>query len=1005
MTKKLLFRTFRAALTILLTSGCLWAQTTVTGKISDENGQPVPGVNIIEKGTTTGTSSNTEGHYTTTTLSENAVLIFSFVGYVTQEVPVNNRNTIDIQLSPDTKQLGEIVVVGYGTQQKKDLTGSIASADLAAFKESPNVSILQSLKGSLPGLTIGQTNQAGQEAAINIRGTSTLNGNTNPLIIVDGIIFNGRLSDINPSDVASADVLKDPSSKAVYGSQAANGVILITTKTGKVGQKPSITYSGSYAASSPTIRARLLDRDAYLQKVRDIEYLDAYTEASGYTEKNPDWDFSNSEMWSVQLAGIAAQNNIDWWGSLTQPALITNHSLEISGGSDKASYFLAGGYTNEKGYIKNDNYKRYTLRLNLDTQVADFLTVGSNLSGTISDFSGDSPTMARITGTTPLVSPTDENGEYVINPVGDLNLNPFLAYTNDNYEVQSRLVANLYAVLQVPGISGLSYRLNFGNNLKFFKDYGSSIYDAGRTGAAYKNDANQYEQTLDNIVNFSRSFGKHKLDLTAVYGYNTGRYDRTAATGSNFTDLDLSYNNLGLAAIQTITSSAWKEALLYQVMSAAYNFDGKYLLKGTLRRDGYSGFSKKHKTAVFPSIGFGWVVSEEGFFDVPAIRFLKIRGSYGENGNKAERYSSLARIVTADGSKYVFGDGGSTAIGRSINTLANNDLRWERTRGINIGLDFELFGNKLDGNIEYYNSNTTDLLWSQALPETSGFSEVLTNLGKINNKGFEFMLHSTPVSNRIISWDVAVNFSSNRNKIVRLLNEDLDGDGNEDDLISSGLFIGKSIGTLYNYQASGIWNVGEEVMTGFLPGSYRVVDQDGDGKISPDNDRVFLGRSEPAFQFGVQNALTFNRFTLRFFVSAIQGGKNGYLSANHPTGNLGTKGNATNSNWFDFYQMWSPRTPDAKYPNPWVVSSVSSSARAFYQRNFVRLQDVSLAYNFDNNLISKIGARHLKLYISAKNPLTLTKWDGWDPETGQGITSTNAYPVMKSYSLGLELTF
>ena len=979
-----------------------WAQQKITGQVSDESGQPLPGVNVVERGTTTGSSTDANGSYTITTSGSNPVLVFSFVGYESQEIAVNNRSTISITLKTDNKLLNEVVVVGYGTQQKKDPTGAIASADLQAFKESPNVSILQSLKGSLPGLTIGQTNQAGQEASINIRGVSTLNGNTSPLIIVDGLIFNGRLSDINPSDVASVDVLKDPSSKAIYGSQAANGVILVTTKSGKTNQKPTITYSGSYATSTPTINTRLLDREGYLQKVRDINYYNAYTQGSGYTELNPTWDFVNSDMNPPLLAGIPAGNNYDWYGNLTQPALITNHSLGVSGGSDKTTYFLSAGYTGEKGFIKNDDYKRYTARLNLDTEVTNWLTIGANTSGTFTDLSGDAPNMGSIPVTSPLVLPTDENGNFIINPVGDANTNAFLPATNDNQDTRSRLVGNFYGIVRIPSIPELSYRLNFGNNVTFSKGFGSSIYGAGLTGSAYKNNAYQYEQTLDNILTYSKTLGKHSINTTAVYGYNTAKFERTAASGSGFSDLDLSFNNLALAEIRNIESSAWKEALLYQLVSATYNFDGRYLVKATVRRDGFSGFSKNNKTALFPSVGLGWVLSEESFFNVPLVDFLKIRGSYGENGNKVARYSSLAVVEAGEDSKYVFGEGSSTYIGRSVRTLANNDLKWERTKGINVGVDFAILKNRIDGNIEYYNSNTFDLLWSKVLPQTSGFAQVLSNLGQLNNTGFEFMLHGTPLITRSLNWDVTLNFSRNRNKVVSILGEDLDGDGKEDDLIASGLFIGRPIGTIYDYQVDGIYQVGDERPTGFEPGSYRVVDQDGDGKYTPANDRAILGNAEPAYSFGVQNTLSYNQFTLRFFINSIQGGQNGYLRANHPTGNLGTRGNATNSNWFDFYDYWSPRNPDAKYPTPWVGSPVGG--RAYYQRNFVRLQDISLSYNFDKKVTSKLKMQNLKLFVSGKNLLTLTQWDGWDPETGVGIDSRNSYPVMKSYSFGLEVS-
>lgn len=999
------------AYVLFFTAVAVASAQSISGKVTDEGGQPLPGVNVVEKGTTNGTTTSSDGTYSLRVGSSEAVLSFSFIGYTSKEESVGNRTTIDLTLSPSAESLEEVVVVGYGTQKRKDLTGAVASANLEAFRESPNVSILQSLKGSLPGLVIGQTNQAGQEASIQIRGTSTLNGNTSPLIIVDGLIFNGRLSDISPADVASVDVLKDPSSKAIYGSQAANGVILITTKTGRTNQKPTISYSGSYATSSPTVHAKLLDRDAFLTKVRDIEYLRAYTKESGYTEIDPTWDFTKTSLNPALVEGIAAGNDYDWYGNLTQPALITNHALSVAGGSEKTTYFLSTGYTGEKGFIKNDNYKRYTLRLNLDTEVTPWLTIGANTSGAFADFSGDAPDVGTIAKTAPVVLPRDANGDFVINPVGDANLNPFLNATNDNHEAQSRLVGNFYGIVRLPGVPGLSYRANFGNNLKFFNTYESSIYGAGRTGLAFKNNAMQYEQTLDNILNYTKTIGKHSINVTGVYGYNTLKFERTGATGQGFTDLSLSYNNLALAEIQRNESSAYGEKLLYQLLSASYNYGGRYLLKATVRRDGFSGFSANNKTALFPSVGLGWVLSEEPFFKVPGVDFLKIRGSYGENGNKVDRYSSLAVVQAGDNSKYVFGDGASTSIGRSVQTLANKDLKWERTRGINVGIDFAILKNRIDGNIEYYNSNTSDLLWSKILPQTSGFAQVLTNIGKLNNTGFEFLIHGQLVKTNNLSWDVSVNFSTNKNKIVSLLGEDRDGDGKEEDLIANKLFIGRSIGTVFDYQVDGVYNLTDERPTGFAPGSYRVIDQNNDGKIAPEDDRVVLGRTEPAYLFGIQNTVAYRQFALRFFINSTQGGKNGYFAPNYPDGGFNTPGNATNANWFDFYEYWSPRNPNAKYSNTWVNTPVPG-ARAYYQRNFVRLQDISLSYTFDKRITDKLKMQNLKVFVSGKNLLTITDWDGWDPEVsppnqnlGQGITSSYSFPVMKSYSFGLEVSF
>jgi TonB-dependent starch-binding outer membrane protein SusC len=987
----------------------LWSMSvsaqTIQGTVIDETNEPLLGASVTLEGTTKGSITDDKGNFTLdiTGADKNSNLVFSFIGFETQKTSIDGRTSINITLK-EGKTLSEVVVVGYGTQKKKDLTGAVATANLEAFKEAPNVSILQSLKGSLPGLTISQTNRPGQEASINIRGTSTLNGNTSPLIIVDGLIFNGRLSDINPTDVERVDVLKDPSSKAIYGSQAANGVVLISTKTGRVAQKPTVTYSGNYAVSNPTVNARLLNREEFLDKVRNIEYKNSYTQASGFKDRNPAWTFANSDFLPPNVAGEKTTNDFDWFNALTQPSLINSHSLGISGGSDKTTYFLSTGYTNEQGYITNDDYKRYTFRLNLDTEVAKWLTIGANTSGSFTDFSGDAPGMDNIVTTSPLVQPRDAAGNWVINPLGDVNVNPFLNSLADNKEVQSRLVGNLYAVVKIPGVTGLSYRINFGNNLKYFKNYSSSPYSAGRTGEAFKADATSYDQTLDNIVNYKKSFGNHNLDITGVYGYQTSTFNRSEARGQGLPDLTLSYNSLSLAELQKISSEAWDEALLYQVGSVAYNYSSKYLFKATVRRDGFSGFSKNNKTGIFPSVGLGWVVTEEPFFKIKGLDYLKIRGSYGENGNKVGRYSSLARIVSDDASKYVFGDGGLTSIGRSVSSLANEDLKWERTRGVNVGADFEILGGRVDGNVEYYNSDTYDLLWSKILPQVSGFSSILTNIGQLNNKGFEFLLHGAPLKKRDLRWDITVNFTQNKNKIVRLLGEDLNKDGVEDDLVASGLFIGKPIRTIYDYKVESVYGLDDTKIAGFEAGSYKIVDQDGDGKISADKDRVILGQRDPAYSFGIQNSLSFKGFTFRFFLNSFQGGKDGYLSANHLDGYNGTKGNASNSNSFNFAQYWSPANPTAQYSNPWV-GTPTPGARRFFQRNFTRLQDVSLAYSFDKGVLQKLNAQSMKIFVSGKNLLTLTDWDGWDPETGQGVSSYQPFPVMKSYAVGLELSF
>jgi hypothetical protein len=338
-------------------------------------------------------------------------------------------------------------------------------------------------------------------------------------------------------------------------------------------------------------------------------------------------------------------------------------------------------------------------------------------------------------------------------------------------------------------------------------------------------------------------------------------------------------------------------------------------------------------------------------------------------------------------------------MGQSISSLANNNLRWEKTKGLNFGLDFGLLGNRISGNIDYYNTVTTDLLWNVVIPNITGFSSVSSNVGKIKNQGIEFILSTTPVRTKNIEWDLNLNFASNTNKVISLLGEDKNNDGKEDDLVGSNLFIGESLGTIYHYQIDGIWQLGDNVMTGYQPGTYRIVDQNGDGKITADGDRVFLGRTEPAYTIGIQSRLTYKNITFRFFVNAIQGGKNSYLGANVPA-SLGSTGNFANLNTFN-YDLWSVSNPTGKYAAGWTAPQINPSP--YYSRSFVRLQDISLAYQFNSSLINKIGVKGLKLSVSGKNLLTSTKWDGWDPETGQGINS-DAYPVMKSLNVGLELS-
>jgi len=1008
--------TIRIILLLMLVFSVQWmnGQTSpVSGTVTDSQNVPLSWVNIVEKGTTNGVVTDFDGNYTISVSGSSAVLVFSYIGYEEKEVPVGSNTNVDVSLQEDLDALDEVVVVGYGTQRKQDLTGSIVSADLKQFQESPNTNILQSLQGSLPGVTIGSTETAGAEPNIQIRGRSTLNGSQDPLVVLDGVIYRGRLSDINPKDIKSVDVLKDPSSKAIYGAQAANGIVIVSTKKGKSSQKTTINFSTYLSVQTPTQSRRTLNREEYLTAARDTDWQNGYL-APDFTEVNPDWTIeNNTAFFPPLLEGLGKGTDFNWFDALTDPGYIRDHQLSIAGSSNKTSYYISAGLTSQEGWVLNDNYDRKTVRVNFDTQLYDWLQIGVNTFGSFSDFSGVSPNLSTLPAMSPLTQPKDENGEYIINPLGNSSVNPFLQTTSDDRDNLNNISAIFYASIDVPQVPGLNFRVNYSNNYRWSLRGNSDIYGAGLTGRASKQNTSTFDTSLDNILTYEKRFGtdeNHGFKATLVAGFNTVDFEQTRAVGTGFSNLALSYNSLEQAVIQQISSDAWTESYLAQTGRINYDYKRKYLLSASLRRDGFSGFAANNKTSLFPSIGLGWVVSKENFLmNSTFVDNLKLRGSYGVNGNLTSRYSSLARLEAPSSSRYLFGDGGTTINGQTVVSLANPDLKWERTKGINVGVDFALFDNKISGSVDYYKSKTYDLLWDFILPEISGFSSIRSNVGELENSGVEFALDFNPVHTDHFNWNFGVNFASNQNKINKLLGEDRNNDGKEDDLVANGLFIGESIGAVYSYEINGIYQIGDtDIPDGWVPGQYRLKDLDGDGAITPEGDKKIIGKTEPAYQFGIKNSLSYNNFTFNFFISSVQGGKNSYIQNNDPWSSpnfsYSTPTLAQSSNRFSDIDYWTPKNPGARFNSPGVSTPIYASH--YRDRSFIRLQDISLAYNMGSHLMEKIGLQNIKLYASGKNLLTFTDWDGWDPETGQGLGISNSgLPVMKSITFGLDISF
>jgi len=962
----------------------------VKGKVADAKGAPLPGVSVKVKGTNIASVTDQNGNFRMRVADKNVILTFSYTGFVTQEKDLSAGLELNVVLAEDNKNLTEVVVVGYGQQKKATVTGAIARANLESFRDAPNTNIGQSLQGAVAGLNVGPVTEAGNTPTIRVRGQNTLGGNQSALIILDGIQYNGNLSAINPDDIESIDVLKDASSTAVYGAQAANGVLLVTSRKGK--GEPRINFTTSYATQSPTSDLRPMNRAEYLEYVKALDLTKSYT--------NPNYvqpDITVIADGGVKNANGLLPNDFNWYDEGTNRGFINEYGLSVSGASDKINYLISANYTNQKGFLMNDLFKRKSARANIEGKVTDWLTVGVQTFAAFNNEDGAQPDRTTLMRTSPLLVPYDANGNLIVQPYStSQDNNPFGNSNIDNFDRHNFYFANLYSQVNFPFLEGLSYRVNFGNNGRTDNLYIANPYGASQTGSASKSTEQYYDYTLDNILTFNRKIDKHGITATLLYGSIDRRDEKTVATATGFTRLTLGYNNLGLGAVQNTASDGYRESLNYQMARINYTFDDRYIFTGTVRRDGFSAFSENNKYAVFPSASLGWIVTDESFFKVPAVQYLKIRAGYGVSGNQVQRYRSLDQVA-ASGYNYIFGDGNSnTQFGQRLRNLGNPNLRWEKTRELNVGADFTLFKGRLSGALDVYSRQTKDLLFNVNIPSVTGFETITSNIGGVSNKGIELTLTSTNINRGGFRWNTTFNFSRNVNKITELL-----GNG---DLVNSNLFIGHSINSFYDYVHNGIYNIGETIPAGYYPGTRRVVDTNGDGVVNT-QDRVIIGSSDPAFRFSVLNSFDFKNFTFSFFINSIQGGSKGYLGDNTQSLIL----NDNNIRWNNLagIDWWSPTNPNGEYPRSQV--SPTFNPRYFQSKSFVRLQDITLSYKFPEPMLKSMRMKGLSIFASGKNLVTWTDWKGWDPELSnddrQNGLTMGGKPLLKGVSIGLNATF
>ncbi len=984
----------------------------ITGTIKDENGESVIGANVSVKGTTTGTITDIDGNFSLEA-QQGATLLISYIGYETQEITVGSQSIYNIRLSEDSQALDEVVVIGYGTQNKQAITGSISKAKLETYNIVPTNNVLETIKGSMPGLNVEGINTAGGTPSFSIRGqnstrnTAEDNGNQ-PLVVVDGAIFNGNLSDIPSEDIESFTVLKDASAAAVYGSRSANGVILIQTKRGRSKDgKPTFNVNLSYGISNEMKRLKVYDAPGYLQRmldVRSLNGLEADPNKIPYyleVEEKKNYDATADHRPTLE----------DPYDMFRQNAYDMKANISISNSSELASYYISANMTDQKGVLMNDRYKNFSGRINIDTHLTDWLKIGVKSNYSIRDLSGSAPKMEQATHFSPFASIYDEDGNYLQFPQTTTSFqSPYWSMHTSDTEKYNNLGAILDATITIPWVKGLSYSMVYSNNLrwsqKYYFDNEFTTEGLGKNGKGERKLNNDYNMLLDNMIKYNNTFGgKHNVDVTLLYSRERTTWEETKAYGENFDNTVLGDNKLENAKKQITETGSGESGAIGWMARATYTFDNRYSFTGTVRRDGFSGFSVNKKWGTFASAGVNWNVSREAFMkEVSFVDNLALRLSYGSNGNQSiSPYSTLAKVGT---DKYIYAGDPSYSITQYISSFALNNLGWETTTGFNFGLDFAVLNNRLSGSIDAYATTTKDLLFNLSLPSISGKTSMLSNIGKIKNKGVEINLHSVNIENKDFSWTSDFAFSLNRNKVATIYGDDNDGDGIEDDLISSGYFIGKPLGTIYNYLVTGMYQQADvdrgTILEGMRPGDYILEDVDGDGAISSDKDRQFVGNTNPNFRWSFTNTLSYKDFSLMVYFNSVWGG-NGYYLSEKNTPYFDGYANAPNIN-HPVYDYWTQENTGAKYPRPDYKSNAKYTGTKYIDRSFIKLQKVALSYDL-TRFVKPVGFNNMVISLSADNLFTFAPhWDGLDPETDQGLSDL-ALPSIRTYQMTLLFNF
>ena len=983
---------------------------TVTGTVTDVSGEPIIGANIRIKGTTTGTITDIDGNFSIEAEPQSVIEV-SYIGYLTQETVINNQKSIRFLLKEDTKTLDEVVVIGYGVQKKADLTGSVANINTEKLNTQSNANIGQALQGKIAGVDIvSQGGAPGSGTRIMVRGIGTLN-NASPLYIVDGMYMNS-IDHINPNDIASIDVLKDASSAAIYGSRAANGVIIVTTKEGSNTEgKPIIDLSVNLGISTASKFLDMLDAKGWAE----------VTTIARQAIAKPALDMATD---------LANKPDNDWQDIMFRPALMQNYNLSVKGGGKYSTYYTGLGYFNQDGIVKGTNYQRYNIQSKNDYKRGIF-SAGTNL---IISFSHDKPLHQELRGgmigtilqSVPTLEKYDDTREGGYGGTyGDVvNIPHPLAIIDDNimdrYNENVKIFANLYAQIEL--FKGLKYKLNLTPDFSFerYKNY-LNKYDFGlATNSITQLTERQRRRRnilVENLLTFDRTFGEHKISALAGYTYQDSRFRHIQAYGEGLPQ--------GLEEIDAATTNrsnegnSWRSVLTSILGRVFYSYQNKYLFTATIRRDGSSKFGKNNRYGYFPSFSLGWNVAEEKFMEnVHWLDQLKLRGGYGVLGNQEiDNYQYSSTITT--GINYPDGNGGLLQ-GAFPKNFANPDIKWEETAMTNVGIDFMAFNNRLSLTADYYVKNTKDILLTVPIPISSGgANDPIRNAGKIRNNGFEFNLGWMDQPNPDISYGINLIGSFNKNKVIAMGSESgsIKGGSTNQNITTSETKAGYPIGGYWLISTAGYFNSQEEVdayakdgkkiQPAAEPGDIKFVDANNDGVIN-DDDRVFQGSPFPDFTFALNGNMRYKNFDLSIGLQGVLGNK--IYNATRQTLEDVTKGSNFLASCLDY---WTPENKNASHPRlTWDDPNRNTRAesdRYLENGSYLRLRSVQLGYTFPQTWF-KGAIQHARVYINAENLFTITSYSGYSPDVNADNANYRGfdnfiYPTNRTFMLGLNVTF